>query len=445
MVIISDYRLQAILSGTTYRNPGIDMADEGKSAAPPAPGCLPHQREEENLREEGARLQAILDTTVDGIITINELGIVESFNKAAERIFGYPASEVIGNNVKMLMPLPYREEHATYLDNYLRTGNRKIIGTGREVAGRRKDGSTFPLYLAVSEVWVGRRRIFTGILSDVTERKKAEEDLKRVKDELKRRVEERTAQLLASNARLERINRDLQEFLFVASNDLQEPLRKIQILNDRIRGTSCGSLDKKELDHFEKVQYEAKRMQDSIQALLGYSRIAARAGPFVMVDLNRVFRDVLRDLEEFVEKTNARIEIGKLPAIEADPRQMHRLFLNIVDNALKFHGAESPVIRIRGRRLKEKVEEQAAGLHHDKFCRIALEDNGIGFDEKYLDRVFMPFKRLHARSSSYEGTGMGLSICRKIAEVHGGTITARSTPGKGSTFIVILPVRQLKY
>jgi two-component system sensor kinase FixL len=418
------------------------MADEGKSAGRPERGCRPREQEEENLREKAARLQAILDTTVDGIITINELRIVQSFNKAAERIFGYSAGEVIGNNVNMLMPLPYREEHDSYVDNYLSTGNRKIIGTGREVAGRRKDGATFPLYLAVSEVWVGKRRIFTGIVRDITERKKADEDLKRAKDELEQRVKERTAQLLASNIRLERINRDLQEFLFVASNDLQEPLRKIQILNDRIRTTSCKSLDEKGLDHFEKVQYEARRMQDSIHALLGYSRIAAKAGPFMMVDLNHVLRDVLRDLEEFVEKAKARIEIGKLPAIEADPGQMHRLFQNIVDNALKFQGAESPVIKIHGRLLKERVEEQATDLHHDKFCRITLEDNGIGFDEKYLDRLFLPFKRLHARNSPYEGTGMGLTICRKIVEVHGGTITARSTPGKGSTFIIILPVSQ---
>ncbi len=303
------------------------MADEGKSAGRTARGCRPRDQEEENLREKGARLQAILDTTV-------------------------------------------------------------------------------------------------------------------AKDELEQRVKERTAQLLASNVRLKRINRDLQEFLFVASNDLQEPLRKIQILNDRIRTSSCESLDEKGLDHFEKVQYEARRMQDSIHALLGYSRIAAKAGPFVMVDLNRVLRDVLRDLEEFVEKTKARIEIGKLPAIEDDPGQMHRLFQNIVDNALKFQGAESPVIKIHGRLLKERVEEQAIDLHHDKFCRIDLEDNGIGFDEKYLDRLFLPFKRLHARNSPNEGTGMGLTICRKIVEVHGGTITARSTPGKGSTFIIILPVSQ---
>ena len=137
-----------------------------------------------------------MDTTVDGIITINEDRIVQTFNRAAEIIFNYSAGEVIGNNVKMLMPSPYREEHDSYLENYLRTGIRKVIGKGREVEGRRKDGSVFPLYLAVSEVWVGQRRIFTGILRDVTVAKKAEEDLRRAKGELEQRVLERTAQLV---------------------------------------------------------------------------------------------------------------------------------------------------------------------------------------------------------------------------------------------------------
>jgi two-component system, LuxR family, sensor kinase FixL len=373
---------------------------------------------------------------------MNELGIVQSFNKAAERIFGYPANEVIGNNVNMLMPSPYREEHNSYLDNYLRTGNRKIIGIGREVPGSRKDGSTFPLYLAVSEALVGNRRLFTGIVRDITERKKAEEDLQRAKNELEGRVEERTAQLMASNVRLERSNRDLEEFLFVASNDLQEPLRKIQILNDRIKASYCGPLDEKGRNHFEKMLKEAKRMQDSLQALLSYSRIATKAGPFIMIDLNRAIRDAIRDLEVFVEITHARIEIGDLPAIEADPVQIHRLFQNLVDNSLKFRGVESPVIRIHSQTIRESSEEQDTGSHFEKLCRIIIEDNGIGFDEKYLERIFMPFKRLHARSSPYEGTGMGLTICRKIAEVHGGTITAGSTPGKGATFIVILPKRQ---
>ena len=418
------------------------MADEDKISRQTCNGMSAARAGRGKPQGKTARLQAILDTTVDGIITIDELRIVQSFNKAAERVFGYPAGEVIGNKCKNAhaAALPGRTRH---LCGQLSKDREPEDHRYRTGSCREKERHTFPLYLAVSEVWVGKRRIFTGILRDITEIKKAVEDLNRAKDVLEQRVKERTAQLLASNVRLERINRDLQEFLFVASNDLQEPLRKIQILNDRIRGASCEHIDKKGLDHFKKVQYEAKRMQDSIHALLGYSRIATKAGPFMIVDLNHVLRDVIRDLEEFVEKTKARIELGRLPAIEADPLQMHRLFQNIVDNALKFHGAESPVIRIHGRLLKEKVEEQqATDLHHDEFCRITLEDNGIGFDEKYLDRVFMPFKRLHARSSPYEGTGMGLTICRKIAEVHGGTITARSTPGKGSTFIIMLPVRQ---
>jgi len=440
------------------------MAEEDKPARRRKRQCAPQGPEEESLREKAARLQAILDTTVDGMITIDELSIVQSFNKAAESIFGYPAREVIGSNVSMLMPSPYREEHDTYVDNYLRTGNRKIIGTGREVAGRRKDGSTFPLYLAVSEVQVGDKRLFTGILRDITKRKKAEEDLKAAKDQLEERVRERTAQLQRSNARLERTYRDLQEFLFAASNDLQEPLRKIQILNDRIKTAHCDLMDKKGKDHFDKLQEEAKRMQDLIQALLGYSRITTKAGPFVPMDLNRAVRDVLRDLEGRVEKASGRIEVGELPAVEADPVQIHRLFQNLVDNALKFRGPESPVIKIRGRLVKEDTasggkrekggagagtgerktagSELAAALFAEGFCRITVEDNGIGFEEKYLDRIFMPFKRLHARSGPYEGAGMGLAICRRIVEAHGGTITARSAPGKGSTFIVVLPIRQ---
>ena len=417
------------------------MTDVDKSADRPTRECLP-QEPEENLREKAARLQAILDTTVDGIITINESRIVQSFNKAAEKIFGYPAGEVIGGNVNMLMPSPYREEHETYVENYLRTGNRKIIGIGREVMGRRNDGTTFPLYLAVSEVWVGNKRLFAGILRDITQIKQAEEGLKRANDELEERVKERTAQLLASNVRLERSNRDLQDFLFVASNDLQEPLRKIQILNDRAKTAYGECLDENVTHYFEKMQNEAKRLQDLVQALLSYSRIATKAGPFTMIDLNRVVRAVLRDFDALVERTNARIELGDLPNIEADPGQIHRLFQNLIANALKFQGAESSVIRIHGQILRECLDVEATGLHLDEFCKITIEDNGIGFDEKYLDRIFMPFESLHARSSPHEGTGMGLAICRKIAEIHGGTITARSIPEKGTTFIVILPTRQ---
>ena len=244
---------------------------------------------------------------------------------------------MIEKNVNMLMPSPYHEEHDSYVNNYLRTGNPKVIGIGREVSGRRKDGSTFPLYLAVGEVLVGDRRLFTGSFA-IFRRKKAEEELRKAKDELEESVRQRTAQLSASNVRLERINRDLQEFLFAASNDLQEPLRKIQILNDRIKSGYCKPLDEKGKQNLEKMQSEAKRMQDRIQALLEYSRIATKAGPFVTIDLNLAIQEVIRELAVYIKRTGARVETGDLPVIEADPGQIHLLLQNLVENALKFRG-----------------------------------------------------------------------------------------------------------
>ena len=183
-------------------------------------------------------------------------------------------------------------------------------------------------------------------------------------------------------------------------------------------------------------------MQDLVQALLNYSRIATKAGPFVKVDLNSLVHGVLRDLDTIVKNTCARIELGDLPTIEADPYQIHRLFQHIIENALKFKGAGDPGVRIHSQVLKESLEDEVAGPHPQEFCRITVQDNGIGIEEKYLNRIFMPFKRLHSRRSPYEGVGMGLAICRKVAEVHGGTITASSTPGKGSTFVITLPVKQ---
>lgn len=418
---------------------------------------------EENLREKAARLQAILDTTVDGMITIDERAVVLSFNKAAEKIFGYPAAEVIGRNVNILMPSPYRENHDTYVANYLKTGNRKIIGRGREVRGRRADGSTFPLYLAVSEVRVEDRRFFAGILRDITGIKQAEEALRRAKDELEERVRERTAQLEAANerlrqeigmrrekeeelriyaARLERSNRDLQDFSFVASHDLQEPLRKIRTFCDKIEKSHSERLDENGRDYFKRVRGAAKRMQDLIEDVLDYSRLSTRAGPFAMEDLSRVVRDVIIDLKEPVEKADARIEVGELPSIEVDSGQIRRLFQNLLSNALKFRASESPVIKVQAQRLGEGAGPRATDPGSDELYWISVEDNGIGFDEKYLDRIFMPFERLHSGNSPYEGTGMGLAVCRKIVERHGGTITARSAPGKGATFIVVLPKRQ---
>ncbi|MEO6725945.1 MAG: ATP-binding protein, partial [Blastocatellia bacterium] len=183
-------------------------------------------------------------------------------------------------------------------------------------------------------------------------------------------------------------------------------------------------------DYLGRMQNSARRMHTLINDLLEYSRVATAGQPFTPVDLNQVARDVLGDLEVRVQQSDGRVEMGELPVVDADPLQMRQLLQNLIGNALKFHRAEeTPVVR---------VTAEDAG---DDLCQIAVADNGIGFEEKYLDRIFTPFQRLHGRNE-YEGTGMGLAVCRRIAERHGGTITAQSTPGQGTTFLVTLPLKQ---
>jgi signal transduction histidine kinase len=189
-------------------------------------------------------------------------------------------------------------------------------------------------------------------------------------------------------------------------------------------------------------------MNTLINDLLTFSRVTTKAQPFTLVDLTKVAQEVLRDLETRVQQTGGRVEIGALPEIEADPLQMRQLLQNLIGNALKFYRpGVAPVVKLDGHCVSENDEirgevdgQGAPSEAANGFCQITVTDNGIGFEEKYLDRIFTPFQRLHGRGE-YEGTGMGLSVCRKIVERHGGAITARSQPGAGSAFLITLPIK----
>ncbi|MEO1373135.1 MAG: PAS domain-containing protein [Cyanobacteria bacterium J06635_10] len=233
---------------------------------------------------------------------------------------------------------------------------------------------------------------------------------------------------------LTRSNEELQKFAFIASHDLQEPLRKIIAFGDRLKATCDSALTDKGRDYLQRMQNAAQRMQVLIEDLLTLSRITTRAQPFVEVNLAQVTQEVLSDLEVPIAQTGACIEVGELPTIEADPLQMRQLLQNLIGNALKFHRkAEPNVVKIYSKDLTNQE------LRCD-YCQIIVEDNGIGFDEKYLDRIFNVFQRLHGRTE-YQGTGMGLAICRKIVERHQGSITAKSEPCKGASFIVTLKIK----
>jgi PAS domain S-box-containing protein len=251
-----------------------------------------------------------------------------------------------------------------------------------------------------------------GIMLDITDRKQAEEVLKQKMQELAR-----------SNA-------ELQQFAYVSSHDLQEPLRKIQAFGDLLKNKYGMTIDERGQDYIQRMQDASGRMQTLINDLLAYSRIATKALPYTSVNLTNLLNDVASDLVVRIRQTGGSVEISDMPTIDADQSQMYQLFQNLISNGLKFHRPDVPPI------IKVYSEIQ------NNICNIFVEDNGIGFDEKYLDRIFVIFQRLQGRSE-YEGTGVGLAICRKIVDRHNGSITAKSKQGEGSTFIVTMPVKQL--
>lgn len=382
-----------------------------------------HKQAEEALRESEERHRSIFENSMDGIILSFPYGRILAANPEACRMHGHTEAEMcrLGRDGITDKSDPRMQK---LIEERYRTGRYR-----GEVTHVRRDGTRFPCETstALFKDKHGRESSVV-IIRDITERKRAEEALKRAKDELELRVRERTAEL-------ERSNSELQDFVFIASHDLKEPLRKIQVFGDLVVTRSGAFLDQQSVDHLCRMQEAAARMQVLLESLLAYSRVTTRANPFSMVDVGEAARSAVSNLEIVFRQTGASIEIGNLPVFEGDGAQFVQLFQNLFGNALKFRREEET---IRLKIYSRCVEMGRSGAGENE---IYVEDNGIGFEEKYLDKIFMPFQRLHGKDD-YEGVGMGLAICRKIVERHCGTITARSIPGKGSTFIVKLPAKQ---
>jgi PAS domain S-box-containing protein len=357
---------------------------------------------EEALRVSEARFRAIFETAVDGIVVIDEQGIVTGFNPAASRIFGYAPEEMVGRNVSLLMPEPHRSAHDGYMRTYLETGMKRIIGVGREVTGRRKDGSEFPMDLAVSETMLGSRRVFTGIVRDITERKQDE------------------AALATQAEDLARSNVELERFAYVASHDLQEPMRTVRSFAQLLKRRVGDQLSGDAAEYLQYITGGVERMQTLINDLLAYSRVSSQGAAFAPSDCAHILRMVLDSLQASVAAEHATVTFDPLPTVLGDATQLGQLLQNLVANAIKFRGKQPPRIHV-----------SAAERPHEWL--FSVRDNGIGIAPEYFERIFIIFQRLHT-IEEYGGTGIGLAICKKIVERHGGKITVDSQLGHGSTF-----------
>ena len=269
---------------------------------------------------------------------------------------------------------------------------------------------------------------------------KSKDQYRQLADQLEVRIQQRTNELKKANQELTISNNNLQQFAYAASHDMQEPLRKIQSFSSRLQAAYSDKLDTQGVFMLTRMQDAAKRMSFMIDDLLAYSRLTTRDGDFSMVKLETVINEVLSDLEITIQEANAKISVEKLLPVWGNHRQLNQLMQNIISNAIKYRNPDDvPFIQIRSSRIHQYNEEISSDLAPDQdYIKIEIQDNGIGFNTEYLDRIFQMFQRLHGRSE-YSGSGIGLALCRKVVQNHHGFLTAVSEQGKGSTFIIYLP------
>ncbi|MFQ5450867.1 MAG: ATP-binding protein [Nitrospinaceae bacterium] len=349
----------------------------------------------------------IINSMIDTLVVVTPEFQIQSVNRATCQLLGYSKEELTGKPAALLFG--GSREFRTQVD-LKQLQNRGCV-LHAEITYVSKAGGAIPMLFSATTLESGTdtNQGFVFAAQDITELKRARE------------------KLIHYATELERSNQDLQDFASVASHDLQEPLRKVILFGDRLREEHASSLDDRGVDYLDRIETSTLRMKRFIQDLLEYSRVTTKARPFERVDLEPVVADVLENLEAQIAQLGANAEMVRLPTLQADTMQMHQLFQNLISNGLKFHRKGiPPVIRIGHRSLG------------NGFVEIRLEDNGIGFDEKYLPQIFKPFEQLHGRGQ-FEGSGMGLSICKRIVKRHGGQITAHSEIDKGSTFIILLP------
>jgi PAS domain S-box-containing protein len=381
----------------------------GSSSATTFNAFLHDISERKGVEERMSQLAAIVESTDDAIISKTLTGTILSWNKGAQMIYGYSAQETIGKPISMLVPSDRLDELPYFFENLLIGKHIEQFETLRI----RKDGVLIHVSLTISPVKNSKGKIVGActIARDITERKKAEETL------LKRQQE-----LARSNAEREQ----LELFASVAGHDLQEPLQKIVAFGDLLKMECETAINAEGKDYLDRMKNAAKRMSELISDLLKFSKVTTKKEPPERVVLKEIVEEVVSDLEWRLQESGAHVELKELPTVSANRVHLREVFQNLITNAIKFRKKDEPLVIT--------VDSDV----NDGSVEISVKDNGIGFDEKFSERIFRPFERLHRRGE-YAGSGIGLAICQRIVAHHGGRIFARSKPGDGATFVVSFP------
>jgi signal transduction histidine kinase len=372
------------------------------------------------LKSADQSYRVFIEKMNEGAVTLNKGGVILYCNSQFSVLVNCEISKIIGTPFEQFISLGYKNQFKLLME---RGWKEDCKG---EIVLKAKKYPTVQLSLTTLEMDDGTS--LSVIVTDLTIQKEAQRNLKLKNDELER-----------INRELEVSNNDLLQFASVASHDLQEPLRKIEVFSNILIEKEKEKLSEEAQNYLMKIRGSSARMKQLIIDVLDYSRLSANDSNYELVDLKEVVNDWMVDYEMAIREKRAKIHIAALPVIEVNRGQMRQVFQNILSNALKFSkNGQRPVVTIDSTRIKDKkVDSQVSSM--GKYCRISIKDNGIGFDQKYVANVFSLFERLHTKDK-YEGTGIGLAVAKKIIEKHNGLITAKSVEGDGAEFIIILPV-----
>jgi PAS domain S-box-containing protein len=351
-----------------------------------------------------ARFRATVESAPMGMVMIDDSGTMVLVNAEMERLFGYGREELLGRKIEGLIPGHFRSAHPSRRDRYFAAPRSRRMGEGRDLFGLRKDGSEFPVEIGLSPVTTDEGSFVLAAIVDISERLR------------------QASALRHSHEALERSNIELQRFAYVASHDLQTPMRGIASFAELLQTTYADKLDAQAKDWIRRVVQSTRQMQTLVRDLLEYSRVDSQPHPFQPVPFREVFDHAVSLLDASVREANAEVSCGELPVVTGDRSQLVQLMLNLIGNALKYRGADPPRVHVSA--------ERSAG---EDTWTFAVRDNGIGIDRRHQEQIFEIFRRLHDQKE-IPGTGIGLAVCRRVVQRHGGRIWVESEPGRGSTF-----------